>query len=163
MTASNQKAHIVARLQNLYFSENKPTELIPLDILLLTYLILRQTEDHFINDSQLTLANRLGCERKAVAKSIKRLSDLGWIVSKASWQWSEKTKRKTRSIGKTVALSVNLDKLPQAKDKTKHSRPSPEAVMLANKHTALLIKLGLGKKQHKTFDRLQENAAQQAH
>ena len=73
--------------------------------------ILRQTEDHFISDSQLTLANRLGCERKAIAESIKRLNDLGWIVSKAQWQWSEKTKRKTRSIGKTVGLSVNLDKL----------------------------------------------------
>lgn len=159
MTASNQKAHIVARLQNLYFSENKPTELTPLDILLLTYLILRQTEDHFVYDSQLTLAERLGCERKAVAKSIKRLSGLGWIVSKASWQWSEKTKRKTRSIGKTVALSVNLDKLPQAKDKTKRSPPSPEAVSLAANHTAFLKQLGVST-TYKHFGRQQEHAAQ---
>ncbi len=108
-----------------------------MDIALLTYLIVRQTEDHYINDSQLTLANRLGCERKTIADSIKRLDGLGWIVSKKPWQWSEKTQRKTRSIGKTVGLSVNLDKLPQAQDRAKHSLPGPDAVKLAAKHTAI--------------------------
>src|ERR1039457_5278855 len=92
---------IVARLENLLFSENKPPELRPVDIALLTYLIVRQTEDHFINDGQLTLASRLGCKRKAIADSIKRLNGLGWITSKAHWQWSDKTKRKTKSIGTT--------------------------------------------------------------
>jgi hypothetical protein len=108
----------------------------------------------------LTLANRLGCERKAIADSIKRLGDLGWIVSQAQWQWNEKTKRRTRSIGKTLGLSVNLDKLPQAKDKTEHSRPSAEAVSLAAQHTAYLIKLGKSVRQHKNFSRQQEYAAQ---
>jgi hypothetical protein len=125
-------AQIVARLQNLLFSENKPEQLRPLDIALVTYLILRQTEDHYINDSQLTLANRLACERKAIADSIKRLDGFGWIVSKAPWQWNKNTKQKTRSIGKTVALSVNLAKLPQAKDRATHSRPSADAVRMAN-------------------------------
>lgn len=152
--------HTVALLQNLFFSENKPAELRPLDLALLTYLILRQTEDHSIFDSKLTLANRLGCERKAIADSIKRLNRLGWIVSRAPLQWSPNTKRRTRSIGKTVALSLNLAKLPKSADKAKHSQPSPEAVTLAGKHTAHLIKSSLRKKQHKHFDRQQEHAAQ---
>ena len=150
---------IVAHLQNLYFSENKPTELIPLDILLLSYLILRQTEDHFVYDSQLTLANRLGCERKAVAKSIKRLNDMGWIVSTVPRNWNEKTQRNTRSIGKTVGLSVNLEKFPQPKDKAKHSSPSPDAVKLAANHTEFLKQLGVSTK-YKHFGRQQEQAAQ---
>jgi len=150
---------IVARLQNLLFSEDKPAELLPLDILLLTYLVLRQTEDHYIYDSHLTLADRLGCERKAVAKSIRRLSGLGWIANTVPRSWSEKTKRNTRVIGKTSGLSVNLEKLPQAKDKTKHSSPSPDAVKLAAEHSILVTSLG-HKRQHKGFSKQQEHAAQ---
>lgn len=157
----NQKK-TVELLQNLLFSENKPPELRPVDILLLNYLILRQTEDHCIYDSHLTLAQRLGCERRTIADSIKRLSTLGWIVNEKSYQWSEKTKRKTRSIGRTSGLSVNLEKLPQPTDRAKHSPPSPEAVALATGHTALLMKHGLNRRQPKTktFDRQQALAAQ---
>jgi hypothetical protein len=46
------------------------------DIALFTYFILRQTEDHYIYDSQLTLANRLGCERQAVSVDTASLSTL---------------------------------------------------------------------------------------
>jgi len=53
-----------------------------------------------------------------------------------------------------------MGKLPQSKDRAKHTQPSPEAVMLASKHTAMLIKSGLRKRQHKHFDRQQEHAAQ---
>ena len=152
---------IVSHLQNLYFSENKPTELRPVDVALLTYLILRQTEDHYIYDSHLTIANRLECERRTIADSIKRLSGMGWITTEKAWQWNENTKRRTRVIGKTGGLSINLDKLPQAKDKAKHTSPSPDAIELAKWHTALLIKNGLGRKiRYKTFDQQQQYAAQ---
>lgn len=152
---------IVADLQNLFFSENKPPQLRPVDIALLTYLILRQTEDHFIFDSHLTLANRLGCERRTIADSIKRLSGMGWIKTEEPWQWNENTKRKTRSIGKTVGLSVNMAELPQTEDKTKHSGPSPCAIDLAKWHSALLLKNNVGSKtRYKTFDQQQQFAAQ---
>ena len=148
-------------LQNLLFSENKPPQLRPVDLLLLTYLVVRQTEDHFIYDSHLTLASRLGCERGTIADSIKRLSGIGWITTEEPWQWNPNTKRKTRSIGKTVGLSINLDKLPRAQDKTPHPRPSPDALDLAKWHTALLIKNGVGgKTRYKTFDQQQQYAAQ---
>ena len=149
---------IVAHLQSLLFSEDKPAELRPVDIALLSYLLLRQTYDHYIYDSQLTLAQRLGCERKGVAESIKKLSDMGWIVRKASWEWNEKTKRKTRSIGRTVGLSINLDKLPQAKDRGKPSLPSPDAIKIATGYTAMLKAMGV--RLHKGFGKQQEHAAQ---
>ena len=114
----NQRSTI-ALLQNLYFSESKPAELRPIDLALLTYLVLRQTEDHFIFDSQLTLADRLGCKRDAIADSVKRLEGLGWIVVQRPWQFSTKTKRKTRVIGKTVD------------DRAKRSKPSRDAVDMA--------------------------------
>jgi hypothetical protein len=150
----------ISTLQNLFFSENKPADLKPADLSLLSYLILRQSEDHFVYDSQLTLANRLGCERKAIGESIKRLDALGWITTKEQWQWNEKTKKKTRRMGATVGLAANLAKLPQADDRAKHSRPSPDAVKLAAKHTASLIKWGVYKRKDKNFDRQQEHAAQ---
>jgi hypothetical protein len=65
----------ITMLQNLFFSETKPAELKPVDLSLLTYLILRRAEDHYIHDSQLTLANRLGCERQAIRDGIGRLDD----------------------------------------------------------------------------------------
>lgn len=158
---TQQSSHIVAHLQSLYFSENKPEQLRPVDIALLTYLILRQTADHYIYDAHLTLASRLGCERRTIAESIKRLSDLGWISTEKSWQWNEKTKRRTRSIGRTVGLSINLDKLPQEKDKAQHRGPSSDAIELANWHTALLIKNNVGRKtRYASFDRQQQHAAQ---
>lgn len=154
----NQK-ETVKVLQNLLFSEPKPAKLRPVDIALISYLILRQTEDHYIFDSHLTLADRLGCERRTIADSITRLSAMGWITTRKPCQWNEKTKRKTRAIGKTVGLSVVLDKLPQAGDKPKRSRPSPEAVSLAANHTAFLKQLGVST-TYKRFGSQQQYAAQ---
>jgi hypothetical protein len=147
-------------LRNLYFSENKPKELRPIDVVLLSYLVLRQTEDHYITDSQLTLAARLGCERRAIADSVKRLVQLDLIVTKKPYSFSEKTKRKTRKIGAPSGLSINIDNFPTSADRARHSAPSPDAVNLANRHTALLIKHGFSKRAHKNFDRQQEHAAQ---
>ena len=155
----NQK-NTITTLHDLYFSENKPADLKPIDLALLTYLVLRQTEDHFIHDSQLTLANRLGCKSDAVADSIKRLKDLGWITTKEQWQWNEKTKNKTRVIGGTVGLAVNVDKLPQSGDRARHARPSKDAIWFAAQHTGILLKSGVSKRRDKNFDKQQQHAAQ---
>jgi hypothetical protein len=155
----NEK-NTITTLHNLFFSENKAAELKPVDIALLTYLVLRQTEDHYIRDSQLTLANRLACSRDAIADSISRLEAIKWITVERPWQFSAKTKRKTRVIGRTVGLAINSDKLPSADDRATRSKPSQNAVHMASQHTALLVKRGLFRKQFKNFDRFQENAAQ---
>jgi hypothetical protein len=155
----NQK-NTITTLHDLYFSENKPADLKPIDLALLTYLVLRQTEDHFIHDSQLTLANRLGCKSDAIAGSVKRLEGPGWVVVERPWQFSAKTKKKTRVIGRTVGLAINWDKLPKPGDRAKRSKPSPDAVNMAAQHTAILVKLGLVRKQFKNFGKHQEHAAQ---
>lgn len=154
------QSNTITTLHNLFFSESKPAELKPIDLALLVYLILRQSADHFIYDSQLTLAIRLGCSRDAIADSISRLEKIKWLIVERPWQFSAKTKRKTRVIGRTVGLAINLDKLPSADDRAKRSKPSRDAVHMASQHTALLVKRGLFRKQFKNFDRFQENAAQ---
>jgi len=146
----------ITLLQNLHFSEDKPDALKPIDLSLLTYLILRQTEDHFIYDSQLTLAERLGCKRDAIAASIEPLEALGWIVCMRPFDWNPKTRRKTRTIGGTVGAGRQPGKI--AKERFKHSQPSPDALELAARHTKFLASYRT--KQPKNFRRQQEHAAQ---
>ena len=162
MNATNRHSsgRTLSHLHNLFFTEKKPADLRPIDMALLTYLMLRQTEDHFINDSQLTLANRLGCERRTIAESIERLCGMGWIVRKTPRDWNEKTHRNTRSIGKPAGLSLNMNKLPKPADRTKHSSPSQDAVNLAAHHTTMLKNLQTIKRQPKGFGKQQEYAAQ---
>lgn len=135
---------MTARLMGIYFSENKPEELKPVDLALLTYLLLRQTEDHYIYDSQATLAERLGCERKTVKRSINNLEKLGWITVKRTYDWNEKTHRKTRAIYASLGLCANPEKLPKRSKADKHSAPSEEAIDLAEQHTNIHQKYRLG-------------------
>jgi hypothetical protein len=150
----------ITTLQNLLFSEDKPPSLKPIDIALVVYLLLRQTDDHFIFDSQLTLAERLGCRREAIKDSIERLQSLEWITTERAVKWNPKTHNKTRTIGKTLGLALNLDKLPTQKDRSRHLKPSAEAKWLAGEHTAILTKNGLIANPPKSFYRQQEHAAQ---
>jgi len=72
---------IVESLLNLYSSEDQPqpSNLQPIDIAFVTYLILRRTHDHEIFDSQFTIGQRLKSDRRAVARSLARLKAAGWI------------------------------------------------------------------------------------
>lgn len=153
----------LTRLRDLFYSETKPKELTPLDLSLLTYLILRQSEDHFIRDSQDTLAARLGCTRNTVAASIKRLESLKWITVQRPTDWNEKTHRSSRAIYQTLGLSVNLDKLPVTGDRAKRSAISEDAIDLAAQHTLIVIS-SRGQSKHSRspvrFNRFQQNAAQ---
>jgi Helix-turn-helix domain len=141
-------------LQKLFFSEEKPEDLTPLDICLVAYLLLRQTETHHIYDSQETLARRVGCGRVAVAKSLRRLESLGWITIKNRNEFNPKTKR--RGIDKTAGLSVNADKLPSKG--SNHSKPSPEAKELSARYVAALRNKGC--KLDRNFAGRQEHSAQ---
>jgi hypothetical protein len=102
----------------------------------------------------------LGCKREAIADSIKRLDNIEWITTNRQLKWNPRTHKRTRTIAKTLGLAVNPDKLPRSEDKVRHSRPSTDAKWLAAQHTGQLLKLSLGKNQHKNFDRQQEQAAQ---
>lgn len=152
----------LTRLRDLYFSESKPEDITPTDVALLTYLILRETEDHFITDSQETLAARLGCERGAIKRSLDRLKTLGWITVKEQHEWNPKAHRKTRSMYAPSGLSINMNRLPTAEDRAKRSALSEEARHLAAQHTAIVIQNSNGKYKRlpKNWERHQTAAAQ---
>lgn len=160
-TKTTTSARMIARLQDLYFSESKPEDLTPIDVALLTYLILRQADDHFVYDSQETLGARLGCDRRTVARSIERLAKLKWLTVEQAWDFNEKNRRKTRAMYAPSGLSVNLDELPT--DRARRSAPSEDAKNLAGQHTAVLVQSGVGNRYKRTprrFERHQEHAAQ---
>lgn len=91
---------LIETIRHLYFSEGKPTQITPVDISILTYLILRRSEDHEIFDSQETIAGRIGCERKTVGESLERLKRMEWISIGG------------RGQGRTKAIAIRTDKLP---------------------------------------------------
>lgn len=160
MTNGRAQANTLTILHNLYFSENKPETLQPLDLALATYLLLRQTEDHFIWDSQDTLATRLGCDRGTIKRAIDRLVAAGWVLTKAQTRFSEKTKRTTRAMGKTVGLAINLDGLPDYDDRATRPAVSEDAKELARRHTAFLDHGRKPRRRHKGFGAMQGRAAQ---
>ena len=154
---------ITDRLRDLYFSERKPKDLTPTDMALLTYLLLRESEDHFIFDSQETIGARLGCDRRTVAKSIERLETLGWPTVNEQWEWNPKKRRKTRAMYAPSGLSVNLDRLPASGDRATRNKPSDDAKDLAAQHGAILVQNGVGsryKRSPRRFTTHQEQAAQ---
>ena len=140
---------LLERLYDLYFSEKKPAELLPIDLALLSYLILRQTETHFIHDSQDTLAVRLACNRKTISRAIERLEQLKLISVKRDFEWNPKTHRKTRTMYAPLGLSVNLDALPKRTKKTSVERISEEAKELALEYENLWVQLNRGYGKYK--------------
>lgn len=89
---------------NLYASGEDPNtqQLDKIDISILVYLITRRCIDHEIYDSQDTIAKRVRSERKAVARSLKRLAHLGWITVGSV------------GPGRSKHLSLNVEKFPAA-------------------------------------------------
>lgn len=76
---------------NLFSSENKPTSLLPIDILVADYLICRRAVDHQISDSCLTIARRLNVSRpQTIAASFCRLEKTGWIITQGRGQCKSK-------------------------------------------------------------------------
>lgn len=113
-------------LQRLFFSESKPRHLLPIDLAILAYLILRRTSDHEISDSQQTLADRVCGDRKTVARSLRRLGRLGWVSVSG------------RGRGRTKGLSIDIDKLPAAQPV--REKISKEAKQFAYQYEAYLKK-----------------------
>jgi Helix-turn-helix domain len=162
-TTKNTTEKTLTRLHDLYFSETKPKKLKPIDLALLTYLILRGTDDHFIYDSQETLAARLGCTRNTIGTSIKRLQSLKWITVQRPTNWNEKMRRRSKAIYVPLGLSANIDQLPVSADRADRSAISEDARELAAQHTLIVMKFkGQSKYKQlpKNFGRFQESAAQ---
>jgi len=119
---------IVEQLLNLYTSEEHPSKLQPIDIALVTYLVLRRTHDHEIFDSQLTIAQRLCSDRRAVAHSFDRLKSIKWISVRK------------RGRGMTDAIALNVESLPATRKL--RQKITPEARELAERYQLALRALG---------------------
>jgi hypothetical protein len=91
---------IIDVLQRMFFSESKPSQLIPVDLAVITYLVLRRCVDHAIFDSQDTIAQRVCVERKTVMDSLARLELAGWISLGG------------RGKGRSKAISINFEAFP---------------------------------------------------
>ncbi len=115
-------------LQRLYFSETKPSHLLPLDLAIMTYLVLRRCADHAIFDSYHTIAERVCVERKAVMESLDRLQRAGWVTVGG------------RGIGKSKALAINLDAFPAAQPI--RDRITDGAKALVDKYVQALQQVG---------------------
>lgn len=119
-------------LQRLFFTENKPSSLTPLDIAILAYLILRRTTDHSIHDSHLTIAERVCSDRRTVSRSLRRLEKAGWVSVGG------------RGAGRSKAISINIEKLPAAQPI--RAAVTIEAKQLASRyHIALQKRVGVRK------------------
>jgi biotin operon repressor len=95
--------HLVQVLQRLYAAEDKPQNLGPIDLALLTRTLLQHGEEDVLYVSQDTLATQLGCSPDTIGRATARLKDLGWLeVRSGGYQQ------------RTNLYSVNVEKLPQA-------------------------------------------------
>lgn len=75
---------IAARIRAVLDDQNKPTTLLPIDVLQTVRLLLEPYCDVGIHISQTDLADELACSRDSIARSQERLVDVGWLkVTKA--------------------------------------------------------------------------------
>jgi hypothetical protein len=128
-------------LQRLLFNESKPTQLLPIDIAVMSYFILRRCVDHSISDSQGTIARRVCAERQAVAESLKRLERVGWITVGG------------RGRGLSREISLNFETLPAAQPI--RDKITPAAEFLVTKYMTNLTK----NRSYKVPEELEETTA----
>jgi len=132
-------------LRRLYFSESK-SGLLPVDLNLLTYLVLRKAADHAIDDSEGTLSRRLCIERKAIQRSIARLALTGWITVNG------------RGIGRSKSISLNLERFPAAQPI--RERVTANAKQIAAEYYAALVRVDRKHKFPKGWIQRQQPSAQ---
>jgi len=105
-------------LRTFLSAEDKPSEVLPIDLLLVTRLLLQGSDEQATYLSQATLATQLKCGDDAIAQSQKRLEKLGWLsVSRRKHQ------------GRTNRCVVLDEKLPAAD--LRKPVVSPEAKQIA--------------------------------
>jgi hypothetical protein len=121
--------HQIIALTLAFLAAQKPTDITPVDVLVVVYLIQRRAFDHPINDSQYTMSQRLGCEPKTISRSLERLASpqINWIT---------RSKRQGRSDG----LALIHDNLPLAD--SERLRITQDAKMLAGRYQMALQKAG---------------------
>lgn len=142
---NNEAMQVICRLYASGEDPNTPP-LDKIDISILVYLISRRCMDHEIFDSQYTIAERTRVERKAVARSLKRLSDLGWITVGSL------------GPGRSKYIALNIDQFPAAQPV--HQKVTDNAKKLAMVYHDQLKHLGCLGKRPKNWWKRQWPSAQ---
>lgn len=119
---------VIDVLQRMLFSETKPSKVRPIDLSVMTYLLMRRCADHSIFDSHQTIAERVCAERKAVRESLARLDDVGWISLGG------------RGKGRSKAVCVDLEAFPAAQPI--RDKITEEAKALVREYVSELQKAG---------------------
>ncbi len=128
-----------------FFAAEKPSELEPIDVCTVVYMLARKSEDHPIHDSQLTLAQAFGADSKTVKRSQQRLEKLGWLS-------------RPQRRGKSNALSLNYETLPFADPQ--YTQVGPEAKQFASRYQQHMVRLGIRKRFPKAWLSAQHISAQ---
>jgi hypothetical protein len=127
--------------------ETKPSNLEPIDLLQIIYLMTKKAEDHAVVDSQQTLARRFNCSVHTIARSQKRL---------ASGKVDYISRHRRR--GQSSTLALNHENIPA--EAIVRLRVSEDAGTLANWYKSELQRGGLKKRFPKHFVGNQKVSAQ---
>jgi len=98
-------------------STNRPSWMTPVDVALISYLIVRGADDHEINDGIQTLAEATACDWRTVQRRLKKLASNGWLTS-ATNKGSTKSFTLTNKYREHLAVPILI---------------TPEAQSLANR------------------------------
>lgn len=113
-------------LRRLVSSENLPRNCKPIDLLLVSRLLLQKADEKDVFVSRATMAENLACGERTIYDSQQRLLKLGWI-----------TLKKGAHKGQVNRIGVVLDKLPLDADLTK-TVVSDDARNIAARYRAYL-------------------------
>ena len=103
------------------------SELRPIDVAILAYLITHKAHDHEMYPSQQTIANGVGCSLNTVTTSLQCLKEGAFLVKRSRQLFNEETKR--RGVNLSSGLMVNLSRIP-ARAKAR-AQPSSDALEFA--------------------------------
>jgi hypothetical protein len=128
-SAGSLTDHQIIALTLAFLAAQKPTDITPVDVLVVVYLIQRRAFDHPISDSQYTISQRLGCDLRTIGRSLERLAS-------PQVNWIARSKRQGRSDG----LALIHANLPLAE--SERLRVTQDAKMLAGRYQMALQKAG---------------------
>jgi hypothetical protein len=115
-------------LRRLVSSEELPKDCKPIDLLLVTRLLLQKADEKDVTVSRGTFALNLGCSERTIYDSQQRLLEFGWI-----------TLKKGAHKGQVNRIGVVLDKLPLDAD-LKKTIASDDAKEVAGRYRTFLKK-----------------------
>jgi len=104
------------QIERKFLGSEKPSGIVPIDILQIVYLMTWKGEDHPLFPSQQTFARMFGVDAKTIQRSQQRLEKAGWLS-------------RPQRRGKTNALSLRYENIPA--EYSLQAKITPHAKQLA--------------------------------